>query len=139
MFEDESSDSMKAVTVSDFYLFDALLFDLCKAVETIKYNILAILVNSRAFNLTFNTAQEYCLTILFWERRIPGSKFNSPVQNQHHNSWKILFPSARASSRACKNDLILKTLINYYIIPILSTTLEIWTAWFQDNSRGFVI
>ena len=65
MFEDESRDSMKAVTVSDFYLFDALLFDLCKAVETIKYNILAILVNSRAFNLTFNTAQEYCLTILF--------------------------------------------------------------------------
>ena len=36
MFEDESRDSMKAVTVSDFYLFDALLFDLCKAVKTIR-------------------------------------------------------------------------------------------------------
>ena len=33
---------MKAVTVSDFYLFDALLFDLCKEVETIRYNIIAI-------------------------------------------------------------------------------------------------
>ena len=36
MIEDESRDSMKAVTVSDFYMFDALLFDLCKAVETIR-------------------------------------------------------------------------------------------------------
>ena len=108
---------MKAVTVSDFYLFDALLFDLCKAVETSRYNIIAILINSHPFNLTFNTAQEYCLTVLFWDRRIPGSKFNSPVQNQHRNSWQILFPSARASSWACKKDLNPKTSINYYIIP----------------------
>ena len=42
MFEDESRNSMKAVThgaVSNFYLFDALLFDLSKAVETSRYNI----------------------------------------------------------------------------------------------------
>ena len=38
MFEDESRNSMKAVTVSDFYLFDALLFDLCKAVECLQFN-----------------------------------------------------------------------------------------------------
>ena len=63
MFEDESRDSIKAVTVSDSYLLDALLFDLCKAVETIRYNIIAILINSR--NSTFNTAQEYCLAIIF--------------------------------------------------------------------------
>ena len=49
--------SMKAVTVRDFYLFDALLFDLCKAVETSRYNMIAILITNRAFNLTFNTAQ----------------------------------------------------------------------------------
>ena len=55
MFEDESRDSMKAVTVSDFYLFDAHLFDLFKAVETSRYNIIAILITNRAFNLTFNT------------------------------------------------------------------------------------
>ena len=54
MFEDESRDSMKAVTVSDFYLFDALLFDLCKAVETSRYNIIAILIPNHAFNLTLN-------------------------------------------------------------------------------------
>ena len=76
MFEDKSRDSMKAVTVSDFYLFDALLFDLCKAVEIIRYNIIAILINSRTFNLTFNTAQEYCLTI-FWDPRFKV-QFPSP-------------------------------------------------------------
>ena len=54
MFEDESRDSMKAVTVSDFYLFDALLFDLCKAVETSRYNMIAILITNHAFNLTLN-------------------------------------------------------------------------------------
>ena len=45
MFEDE------------FYLFGALLFDLCKAVKTSKYDIIAILITNRAFNLTCNTAQ----------------------------------------------------------------------------------
>ena len=52
MFEDESRDSMKAVTVSDFCLFDALLFDLCKAVETSRYNIYNC--HFDAFNLTLN-------------------------------------------------------------------------------------